>query len=77
MQKTCQGVESMNGADEIVMVETIAPSALLVEAAGNGREKAKNTPSTEKDGQLVALRVELEKIETLAGRLETAALGMR
>lgn len=68
----------MNGVDEIAMAETIAQSGRLAVAAGNEKEaKAKSTASTERDDQPVALKVELARIETIAGRLETAALGMR
>lgn len=68
----------MNGVDEIAMAERIVPSGRLAVAAGNETEaKAKSTASTEKDDQLAALKVELAKIETIAGRLETEALGMR
>lgn len=79
MGKMDQGVESTNEADEIVvMAETTAPSGHLAEAAGSGREKAKNTTSIEIDDRwAVASRVRPEKIETLAGRPETAALEMR
>lgn len=68
----------MNGPDEIGMAETIAPSGRLAGAAENEREaRAKNTASTERGDQLAALKGELAKIETIVGRLETAALGMQ
>lgn len=68
----------MNGPDETGMAETIAPSGRLAGAAENGREAtAKNTANTEKGDQLAALKGELAKIETIVGRLETAALGMQ
>ncbi|UKZ56856.1 hypothetical protein TrVGV298_010700 [Trichoderma virens] len=79
MEKMDQDVESTNGADgTVVTAETTAPSGHLVEAVESAREKAKSTTSTERDGLWeVLLRAGLEKIETLAGRTETAVLGMQ
>lgn len=78
LEKKHQDVASTNEPDETGMAETIAPSGRLAGAAENETEaKARNTANTEKGGQLAALRGELAKIETIVGRLETAALGMQ
>lgn len=79
MEKRDQVVESTNETDEtVVMAEMIAPSGRLVEAAESAREKAKSTMSTERGGLWrMPSKAGLEKIETLAGRPETAARGMQ
>lgn len=68
----------MNGPDETGMAETIAPSGRLAGAAESEREAmAKNTANTEKGDRLAALKGGLARIETIVGRLETAALGIQ